>query len=108
MQRRDDPVAIDVVARHALDGDHRAAVCVVLLDQLLGDRLAAWVEHHVIREQDRERLIPDQLLRHQHRMAETELLLLVDEGDGADLRDATHHAQHLDVAALLQPRSSPG
>src|SRR5207249_2607757 len=31
------------------------------------------------------------------------LLLLMDEGDGAGLADAPHHAQHLDVAPLLQP-----
>src|SRR5919106_846688 len=36
-------------------------------------------------------------------MSKAELLLLVDEGDGAGLRDAADRTQELDVAALLQP-----
>jgi hypothetical protein len=103
VERRHDPVAADLVAGHPLEGDHRATVCHVLLDQLLGDRLAAPVEHHVVGEEHGERLVADQLLGHQHRVPEPQLLLLVDEGDGADLRDAPYRAQHLDVAAILQP-----
>ena len=36
-------------------------------------------------------------------MTEAELLTLMDEGDRAELADATNRAQHLDVAALLEP-----
>jgi len=103
VERRDDPVSVDLVAWHPLDGDHRTPVRVVLLDQLFGHRLPAAVEHHVVGEEHGKRLVPDQLLGHQHRVAEPELLLLVDECDRADLGDAADRPQHLDVAALLEP-----
>ena len=75
----------------------------VLLDQLLGHRLATGVEHDVVREEHGERLVADQLLGHQHRVAQAELLLLMHKGDRANLGDAPHRAQHLDVAPLLEP-----
>ena len=103
MNRRHDPVAADRVGRDALDGDHRSPVGGVLVDQLLGDRHAPRVDHHVVRQQDRERFVADQLLGHQHCVSQPQLLLLVDERDGADLRDAAHRTQQVDLAALLEP-----
>ena len=59
-------------------------------------------DDHVVGEDDRERLVADEVLRHQHRMAEAELLLLADVGDLGEVGDRPDLAQHLDVALLLE------
>ena len=75
----------------------------VRVDELLRDGLAGRVQHDVVTEQDGERLPADEVLRHEHRVPEAKLLSLVDERDGPELADAPDRAQHLDVAAILQP-----
>src|SRR5688500_11847152 len=103
LERIHDAVARHLLAPDALDGNHRPAVRDMGVDELPGDRVATGVEHHVVRQEHGERLVAHEILRHQHRVAEAELLPLVDERDGAELADAPDGAQHLDVAALLQP-----
>ena len=58
------------------------------VDELPGHRRAARGEHHVVAEQHRERLLSDEVLGHEHRVTEPELLALMDERDRADLTDA--------------------
>ena len=80
----------------------------VRVDELLRDGLAGWVQHDVVAEQDGERLGADEVLRHEHRVPEAQLLALMDERHGAELADAPDRAQHLDVAAVLQPALQRG
>ena len=58
--------------------------------------------HHVIREDDREGFVADQLLGHEHRVPEAQLLLLTHVADLGHVADLTHLAQHLDIATLLE------
>ena len=108
MQRVQDPVADDLLARDALDRDDRPTVGVVRVDQLARDGLATRVEHDVVAEQHRERLVADEILGNQDGMPQPELLTLMDEGDGPDLADPADRPQHVDVAALLQPALERG
>ena len=73
---RDDAVARDLVARHALHGEHRAVHPLEHVDHLL-DRRRLRVDH-VVAEDDRERLVADELARDQHGVAEAERLALAD------------------------------
>ena len=75
---RDDAVARDVLVRHALDGEHRAVDPLVDVDHL-PQRRRRRVDH-VVAEDDGERLVADQILRDQHRVAEAERLALPDVG----------------------------
>ncbi len=59
-------------------------------------------DHDVVGQDDRERLVADQLLGHQHRVAQAELLLLADVADLDHVADLAHAAEHLDVALLLE------
>ena len=89
--RIDDAVGAHLVARDALDGEHRAIDLVEHVDHLLQRRRRRI--DHVVAEDDRERLVADEIARDQHRVAETERFALahvreVDQvGDLADLRD---------------------
>ena len=56
----------------------------------------------VVGQDDRERLVADKLLGHQHRVAQAELLLLADVADLGHVADLAHAAKHLDVALLLE------
>ena len=57
---------------------------------------------HVVGQDDRERLVADEVLGHEHRVAEAELLLLADVGDLRQVADLADLAEHLDVALLLE------
>ena len=56
----------------------------------------------IVRQDHGERLVTDELLGHQHRVTETELLLLANVRDLREIGDVPDLAQHLDVAALLE------
>src|SRR3546814_14558697 len=62
LERIHDAVARDLVTLDALDGHHRPAVRDVGVDELPRDRVAARVEHHVVRQEDGERLVADEVL----------------------------------------------
>ena len=68
----DDAVATGVFGGHLLNRDDRHAPLVVLLDHLPQDRLVA--DHQVVGQQHRERVVADQPLPAQHRMAEAQRL----------------------------------
>ena len=53
-------------------------------------------------QHDGEGFVADDLLGHQHRVAETELLLLADVADLDHVADLAHAAQHVDVALFLE------
>ena len=57
---------------------------------------------HVVGQDDRERLVADEVLGHEHRVAEAELLLLADVGHLGQVADVADLAEHLDVALLLE------
>ena len=73
---------------------------VVDVDELTDGRPIA--DDDVVREDHGERLVPDQLLGHQHRVTEPELLLLADVRHLGQVRDVPDLAEHLDVALLLE------
>ena len=98
--RRDDAVAAGLLGRDLHDRDDRAVVLVVGVDQLADARPVA--DDHVVGQDHRERLVADQVLGHQHRVAEAELLLLADVGDLGEVADRPDLAEHLDVALLLE------
>ena len=59
-------------------------------------------DHDIIREDHRERLVANQLLRHQDGVAEAQLLLLPHVGDLGEVADVADLAEALDLAALLE------
>ena len=96
----DHAVAAGLLVGHLHDRDDRPVGLVVRVDELADAGPLA--DHHVVGQDHRERLVADQLLGHQHRVAQAQLLLLAhvaDLGHVADLADA---AQHLDVALVLE------
>ena len=58
--------------------------------------------HDVVGQDDRERLVADEVLGHQDRVPEPELLLLADVRDLGQVADVPDLAEHLDVALLLE------
>ena len=75
-------------------------VCVVGVDELADAGPVA--DHHVVGQDHRERLVADQVLGHQHRVAQAQLLLLADVRDLGQVADLADLAEHLDVALLLE------
>ena len=59
-------------------------------------------DDHVVRQDHRERLVADEVLGHQHRVAEPELLLLANVGHLGQVADVAHLAELLDLALLLE------
>ena len=70
------------------------------VDQLADARPVG--DDDVVGEDDRERLVADEVLGHQHRVAEAQLLLLADVGDLREVADVADLAQLLDLALLLE------
>ena len=62
----------------------------------------ALADAHVVGQDHRERLVADQVLRHQHGVTEPELLLLADVGQLGEVGDRPHLAELLDLALLLE------
>ena len=75
-------------------------VLVVGVDQLADARPVA--DDHVVGQDHRERLVADQVLGHEHRVAQPELFLLADVRHLGQVADRPHLAEHLDVALLLE------
>ena len=98
----DDAVARDVLARHALDGEHRTVDPLEHVDQLL-DRRRIRVDH-VVAQDDREGLVADQLARDEHGVAEAERLALAHVGEVDQVRDLADLVELLALAARLEKR----
>ena len=98
----DDAVARDLVARHALDGEHRAVDALEHVDHLL-DRRRVRVDH-VVAQDDGERLVADELARDEHGVAEAERLALADVGEVDQVRDLADLGELLALAARLEKR----
>ena len=98
----DDAVARDVVARHALDGEHRPLDALEHVDQLL-DRRRLRVDH-IVAEDDGERLVADELARDQHGVAEAERLALPDVREVDHVRDLADLVELLAFAARFEER----
>ncbi len=96
----DDAVAAGLLLRHGHHRQRRATGVLVGLDELADARALGL--HHVVREDDGEGLMADQLLGHQHRVPQAQLLLLAHIADLRHVPDLAHPAQHLDVALGLQ------
>ena len=99
---RDDAVARDLVARHALDREHRTADPLEHVDHLLHRRRIR--VDHIVGQDDGERLVADQLARDQHRVAEAERLALPDVGEVDHVRDLADLGELLALAARLEER----
>ena len=74
----DHAVILRLVVGHGLDGDDVAAVLGIGIEHLRETALAVGLHQHV-GQQQRERLVADQLARAPHRMAKPERLLLARE-----------------------------
>ena len=72
----------------------------VRVDELADARAVA--DDDVVGQDDRERLVADELLGHQHRVAQAELLLLAHVADLDHVADLPHAPEHLDVALRLE------
>ena len=96
----DDAVARGVGLGHLHDRDDRAVRLVIRMDELADARPIA--NHHIVREDHRERLVADDLLGHEDGMPEAELLLLADVRDLSQVRDVPDLAEHVDVALFLE------
>ena len=70
------------------------------VDQLADARSVP--DDHVVGQDHRERLVADEVLGHEHRVPEAELLLLADVGHLGEVADCADLAEHLDVALLLE------
>ena len=96
----DDAVAAGLLGRDLHDRHDRAVGLGVGVDELADARPVA--DDDVVGEDHRERLVADEVLRHQDRVAEAELLLLADVGHLGQVADVADLAEHLDVALLLE------
>ncbi len=96
----DDAVAARLLARDLHHRHDRAMGLLVGVDQLADAGSVA--DDDVVGQEDRERLVPDEVFGHQDGMPEPELLLLADVGDLRQIADVAHLAEHLDVALLLE------
>ena len=97
----DHAVRLRILRRDLFDADHRAVIVVEHLDHLRHHgRLAV---QQVVREDHGERVVADQLLRAQHRVAEAERFGLthVEAVDMARL-DAAHEFEQLLLAARFE------
>ena len=70
------------------------------VDELADDRSLG--DDDVVREDDGEGLVADQLPGHEDGVAEAELLLLAHVADLGQVADVAHATEHLDVAAGLE------
>ena len=85
---------------HLGDRDDRGMRLVVDVDELADGRPVG--DDDVIGQDHGERFVTDQLLGHEHGVAEPELLLLAHVGDLGQVADVADPAEHLDVATLLE------
>ena len=98
--RGDDPVAPGRLRRDLHDGDDRCMRLPVGVDQLADARPIG--DDDVVRQDHGEGLVADEILGHQHRVPEAELLLLADIRHLGQVADRPDLAKHLDVALLLE------
>ena len=91
-----------LLARHALDRQHRSVEPLEHVDQLL-DRRRIRVDH-IVGEDDGERLVADQLARDEHGVAEAERLALADVGEVDHVRDLADLVELIALAARFEKR----
>ena len=96
----DHAVAAGLLGRDLHDRHDRAVGLVVGVDELADDRSLA--DAHVVGQDHRERLMADEVLGHQHRVPEPELLLLADVRQLGEVADGADLAELLDLALLLE------
>ena len=97
----DDAVLVRLVVRHGRDGDVVAAVLVVGLDHLGEARLRRMMQH--VRQQQRERLVADDVARAPDGVAEAERRLLAGEARLAGARQVVASAAS---SSFVLPRSA--
>ena len=85
---------------HLHDRERRTSSLLVGVHKLADT--GAFTGHHVVGQDHRERLMADQLLGHQHGVAQAKLLLLAHVADLGHVTDLPDAAEHLDVTTLLQ------
>ena len=98
--RGDDPVARRLAVRDLAHGHHRAVGLAVGVDELADGRPVR--DDDVVGQEDREGLVADEVLGHQDRVAQAELLLLAHVGDLGQVADVADLAELLDLALLLE------
>jgi hypothetical protein len=102
----DRAVLVDVLAADVEQRDDRAAVLGLHLEHLL-QQVVAGVDD-VVAQQDRERLVPDEGRRLQHRVPEPAGLALPHEVDLGHLGGGVHRGEPVGVPLLLQRRLELG
>src|SRR5215212_4852874 len=96
----DDAVARDLLVRDTHDRDDRRVRPLVRVDQLADRRSVS--DDDVIGQQHRERLVADEVLGHQDRVSQPELLLLANVRELSEVADRPDLAELLDLALLLE------
>ena len=101
-RQRDGPPYAEVVAEVA----PRCSLKQILVTAV-GDFLSfpkSRIVNYVVRQKHGKGFVADQFLRHQHRMAQPQRLLLPDIRDVDHVGDFPHHLQQIGFALLLQNR----
>src|SRR5262249_52468478 len=90
----------DLVRLHLEQRDHRRLLAIVDLDHAAEQ--GGVVDHDVVAEHHRERLVPDVRARGRHRVPEAERLVLADEMHVGEIGQRLHLLQQVVLALLLQ------
>src|SRR5215210_357538 len=96
----DHAVAARLLRRHFHDGDDRTVRLLVGMDELADARPVG--RDDVVGQDDGEWLVAYQVLRHEHRVAKAQLLLLPHVRDLGEVADVADLAELLDLALLLE------
>ena len=96
----DAAVRRDLVGRHFFERDHRPAAALVDVEHRAQQRTV--VDHDVVGEQHRERLVTDVMARDRDRVAEPERIALAHVVDVGELGRELHFLQQVVLAALLE------
>ena len=97
----DDAVALRLFGWHFLHCENRGTPFLELIDHLLEHRRRA--DHQVVGQQHRERVVADQSLRAQHRVAESERLRLAHVDALHVVRlDAAYHVEQFLLTRLFE------
>ena len=90
----------DLVGAHPHQREHRRPVLVVRVDELAEHRVGPVRE--VVRQHAHERPVADGLRGAEHRVAETERLILAHPGEGRQVVAGTHRLELLQLATRLE------
>src|SRR5262245_520162 len=99
--RGDDAVLVDLLARDALDGEHRRVAAGAHVEQLAHARRRRTADD-VVAQEDREGLVADERARAENGVAQAERLALAQVRDRGQLGDGLDLGQLVRLAAIVQ------